>query len=178
MDLDALLQPSSLMWSYGPSLRVPVFAGGKNRFNLVKARAVHDEALAGWRQAFLGAVADVETSLSTIRHLATAAEAQQRARTSAERAAALAKTRYEAGTSPYLDVIEANRTALAMQRATAQTAGQRLAASVSLIKALGGGWEASVPLPLAEPDPAARLTSEGEAKRGLLGRLKGLFRRG
>lgn len=178
MELDALLQPASVMWSYGPSLSVPLFAGGKNRFNLEKARAVHDEALAGWRQAFLAAVADVETSLSAIRHLAVAHEAQQRARSSAERAAALAKTRYEAGTSPYLDVIEANRTALAMQRATAQTSGQRLAASVALVKALGGGWQATTPLPTVEPDPAAQLAPEGESKRGLLGRLKGLFRRG
>jgi multidrug efflux system outer membrane protein len=178
MELDALLQPASVMWSYGPSLSVPLFAGGKNRFNLEKARAVHDEALAGWRQAFLSAVADVETSLSAIRHLAVAHEAQQRARSSAERAAALAKTRYEAGTSPYLDVIEANRTALAMQRATAQTAGQRLAASVALVKALGGGWQATAPLPTVEPDPAAQLAPEGEAKRGVFGRLKGLFRRG
>jgi multidrug efflux system outer membrane protein len=178
MELDALLQPTSLMWSYGPSLSVPVFTGGKNRFNLEKARAVHDEALAGWRQAFLSAVADVENSLAAIRHLAVAAEAQQRARSSAERAAALAKTRYEAGTSPYLDVIDANRTALAMQRATAQTAGLRLAASVALVKALGGGWDDATPLPVVEPDPAAQMAPEGSAKRGVFGRLKGLFRRG
>lgn len=177
MDLDALLEPASLMWSYGPSISVPLFAGGKNRFNMQKARAAHDEALAGWRQAFLTAVADVETSLSSIQNLATTSAAQQRARQSAERAASLAKTRYEAGTSPYLDVIEANRTALAMQRATAQTAGQRLAAAVSLIKALGGGWEAGAALPAAEPDPAAQSPQGSEGKRGLLSRLKGLFRR-
>ena len=165
------------MWSYGPSVSVPLFSGGKNRFNMTKARAAHDEALAGWRQALLVAVADVETSLSSIRHLASASAAQQRARDSAERAAALAKTRYEAGTSPYLDVIEANRTALAMQRATAQTGGQRLTASVSLIKALGGGWDAQTPLPQTSPDPAAQLSSDIGEKPGFLTRLKSVFRR-
>lgn len=178
MDLDALLEPASLMWSYGPSVSVPLFAGGKNRFNMQKARAAHDEALAGWRQAFLAAVADVETSLSSIRHLANASATQQRARASAERAAALARTRYEAGTSPYLDVIDANRTALAMQRATAQLSGQRLTASVSLIKALGGGWDASTPLPETTRDMAAQsLEDSREEKPGFLTRVKSLFRK-
>ena len=87
------------------------------------------------------------------------------ARTSAERAAQLAKTRYEAGTSPYLDVIEANRTTLATQRATAQIAGQRLIATVGLVKALGGGWQASQPAgqapPWSEGMPRSRSGSAG-----------------
>ena len=174
-DIDLLMQPESLIWSYGPSISLPLFSGGKNHFNLNKSKAAHDEALAAYRQAFLTAVADVETSLSSRRNLATAHAAQQRARTSAERAASLAKTRYEAGTSPYLDVIEANRTTLATQRATVQIASQRLIASVSLIKALGGGWDATQPttLPAVTPDPAARFVPE--TKSGFLTKVKGLF---
>lgn len=177
-DIDLLLHPDSLMWSFGPSVSIPLFSGGKNRFNLQKSKAAHDEALAMYRQAFLGAVADVETSLSSLRNLSTQAAAQQRARASSERAASLAKTRYEAGTSPYLDVIEANRTTLTTQRATAQIAGQRLVASVSLIKALGGGWEqsAAISIPTTSPDPAARSQAEPEG-RGILTKFKGLFGR-
>lgn len=176
-DIDLLFQPESLIWSYGPSISLPLFSGGRNVFNLNKAKAQHDEALAGYRQAFLAAVADVETSLSSIRNLAVASEAQQRARNSAERAASLARTRYEAGTSPYLDVIEANRSTLATQRATVQIASQRLTASVSLIKALGGGWDATAPvitLPAVTPDPAARL-HPAEEKKGFFGKFRGLF---
>ncbi|SKA90038.1 outer membrane protein, multidrug efflux system [Prosthecobacter debontii] len=174
-DIDLLMQPESLIWSYGPSISLPLFSGGKNIFNLNKAKATHDEALAGYRQAFLAAVADVETSLSSIRHLAVAAEAQQRASTSAGRASSLAHTRYESGTSPYLDVIEANRTTLATQRATVQVASQRLIATVSLIKALGGGWDPAQPgaLPAVIPDPAARTVPE--SKRGFFTKVKGLF---
>lgn len=176
-DIDLLLHPDSLMWSFGPSLSIPLFSGGKNRFNLQKSKALHDEALAMYRQAFLGAVADVETSLSSLRNLSTQAAAQERARESSQRAANLAHARYESGTSPYLDVIEANRTALTTQRATAQLAGQRLTASVSLIKALGGGWEQSdlVSIPSVSPDPAAKSQTEQEAK-GLLHKLKGIFK--
>ncbi len=175
-DIDLLLQPESLIWNYGPSISIPLFSGNKNIFNLQKSKAAHDEALAGYRQAFLSAVADVENSLSSLRHQATQAEAQQRARNSAERAASLAKTRYEAGTSPYLDVIEANRTVLSTQRATAQLAGQRLVSSVSLIKALGGGWDApqSAILPVTTPDPAARSTPEAD-KKGFFTKVKGIF---
>ncbi|MDZ4288249.1 MAG: efflux transporter outer membrane subunit [Prosthecobacter sp.] len=177
-DIDLLLEPTSLMWSYGPSVNVPIFAGNKNRFNLDRARSVHDEALAGYRQALLGALGDVENSLSALRNLSTQAAAQQRARESAERASSLAKTRYEAGTSLYLDVIDANRTVLATQRATAQVAGQRLVASIALIKALGGGWDQSqtATLPAVSPDPAARSVPEGE-KSGFFSKVKGLFKR-
>lgn len=177
-DIDLLLHPDSLMWSAGPSVSIPLFAGGKNRFNLQKSKALHDEALAMYRQAFLGAVADVETSLSSLRNLSTQSAAQQRARESSERASALAKTRYESGTSPYLDVIEANRTALITQRATAQIAGQKLVASVSLIKALGGGWTQSQTsvIPVVTPDPAARSMPENEGS-GFISKVKGLFSR-
>lgn len=176
-DIDLLMQPESLIWSYGPSISLPLFSGGKNRFNLTKSKAAHDEALAGYRQAFLTAVADVESSLSSIRNLANSAEAQQRARNSAERAASLARTRYESGTSPYLDVIEANRTTLATQRATVQLASQRMIASVSLIKALGGGWDTTQPvaLPAVTPDPAARNVPGSET--GFLTKVKGIFKK-
>jgi len=177
-DIDLLLRSDSLMWSAGPSISIPLFAGGKNRFNLQKSKAQHDEALAMYRQAFLGAVADVETSLSSLRHLSIQSAAQHRARESSERAASLAKTRYESGTSPYLDVIEANRTALITQRATAQIAGQRLSASISLIKALGGGWEQGqvIHIPSVTPDPSALSKPESE-ESGFVSKVKGLFSR-
>lgn len=175
-DIDLLLEPASLMWNYGPSISVPLFAGGKNRFNLQRSNATHDEALANYRHSFLSAIADVESGLSSMKHLATQASVLQRARDSSERAASLAKTQYEAGTSPYLNVIEANRTALATQRAAVRTAGQRLIAAVSLIKALGGGWEESKLgiMPSVTADPAASSSLE-PPKKSILSRIKSVF---
>jgi multidrug efflux system outer membrane protein len=171
-DIDILFEPTSLLWSLGPKLTIPIFSGNKNRFNLSRSKSIHDEALAAYRQAFLAAVADVETSLSQIRNYATQASSQQRARTSAEKASSLAHTRYEAGTSPYLDVIEANRTALTIQRASIQIAGQRNISTVNLIKAIGGGWDQAAPvtIPAVVPDPAARGDLE---KPGFFSRLLG-----
>lgn len=161
-DLDLLFDPNSLLWTYGPRVRVPIFSGGKNRFNLSHAHSAHDEALALYRQSFLAAVADVETSLANLRNLAKEAEALGRARDSAVRAARLARTQYEAGTSPYLDFITANRTALNTQVAVERVAGQRLVAAVSLVKALGGGWDQSraLPMPEAAADPVAKSNPE------------------
>lgn len=177
-DIDILFEPTSLMWTMGPSISVPLFSGNKNRWNLTKSKAAHDEALAGYRQAFLAALADVESSLATIRNLGSQAAALSRARTSSEKAAQLAKVRYEAGTSPYLNVIDANRTTLATQRATAQIAGQRLIAAVSLIKAIGGGWDQKLPsaVPAMTPDPAAKNLDQD--KPGFFSRVKGWFKRG
>jgi outer membrane protein, multidrug efflux system len=86
------------------------------------------------------AFSEVENNLSGIRYLAEQAAAQERAVASSQRAADLARQRYESGISSYLEVVDANRAALASQRIRAQLTGQRLIASVQLIKALGGGW--------------------------------------
>ena len=177
-DVDQLFEVTSFNWNVGPSINVPLFAGGKTLSAMERVRAAHDEALANYRQAILVSFNDVENALAAIRNLAVQSEAQQRARESAEKAAQLAKTRYEAGTSPYLEVIEANRTVLQVQRANANLAGQRLIASVSLIKALGGGWDQNLPVevPQVERDPAAQ--SVTPEKKSLWGKFKGLFKKG
>ena len=82
----------------------------------------------------------MENSLSGIQHLAVQSEAQERAVNSARRAAELATDRYRSGIVAYIEVVDASRDALTAERANAQLAGQRLIASVQLIKALGGGW--------------------------------------
>ena len=139
-DIDTLFNWNSRTWSIGPSLSLPIFAGGRNRANFHRAQAAFDEAVALYRQQVLVAFGDVENSLSGIRHLADQAAAQKRAVINARRAADLAADRYRSGVVSYIEVVDANRDALATERANAQLAGQRLIASVQLIKALGGGW--------------------------------------
>ncbi|HXS67788.1 MAG TPA: efflux transporter outer membrane subunit, partial [Candidatus Polarisedimenticolia bacterium] len=140
-DIDSLFKWDSRTWSIGPSLSLPIFAGGRNRANYHKAQAARDEAIALYRQQVLVAFGEVENSLSGIHYLATQAEAQQRAVSNAQRAADLATDRYRSGIVSYLEVVDASREALQAERADAELAGQRLIASVQLIKALGGGWE-------------------------------------
>ncbi len=139
-DIDSLFKWDSHMWSIGPSLSLPIFAGGRNRANYKRSQAAFEEAVARFRQQVLVAFGDVENSLSGIRHLVDQAAAQQRAVTNARRAAELATDRYRSGIVSYLEVVDASRDALQAERANAQLAGQRLITTVQLVKALGGGW--------------------------------------
>lgn len=140
-ELDRLFQTDSRLWSIGPSLYLPIFQGGRNRANLARSRAAYEESVATYRQRVLVAFREVQDALTGTRLLAEQAEAQRRALTSARRAAELARIRYDSGYVSYFEVIEADRTALTVERTSAQLDGQRLSATVSLIKALGGGWQ-------------------------------------
>ncbi|HUA38102.1 MAG TPA: multidrug efflux RND transporter permease subunit [Candidatus Sulfopaludibacter sp.] len=140
-DVDTLFNWNSRTWSIGPSLSLPIFAGGRNLANYRRSKSAYAEAAALYRQQVLVAFGDVEDSLADIRHLADQAAAQRRAVTNARRAAELADDRYRSGIVSYIEVVDANRDALTAERANAQLAGQQLIASVQLIKALGGGWE-------------------------------------
>jgi multidrug efflux system outer membrane protein len=140
---------SSRVWSIGPSISLPIFAQARNRANVQRTRAVFEEVTARYRGQVLNAFSEVENSLSAIQYLAEQSAAQTRAVNSSARAADLARQRYESGISSYLEVVDANRAALAAQRIQAQLTGQRLIASVQLIKALGGSWA-------AQPAPQTR----------------------
>ena len=139
-DIDRLFETDSRTWSIGPRLYLPIFQGGRNRANLARSRAAYEEAVAGFRQQVLVAFREVQDALTATRLLAEESAAQDRALASARRAVGLAQTRYDAGFVSYLEVIEAQRTALATERAATQLTARRLNASVALIKALGGGW--------------------------------------
>jgi multidrug efflux pump len=142
-DLSSLFKWDSRTWSIGPSLSLPIFAGGRNRAGYRYSQAAFQESTAVYRQQVLIAFGDVENSLSGIYHFAVQAEAQQRAVTSARRASDLATDRYRSGIVAYIEVVDASRDTLTAERANAQLAGQRLITAVQLIKALGGGWSES-----------------------------------
>ncbi len=140
-DISNLFKSDSRLWSIGPSLYLPLFQGGRNRANLANARAVFEENVAQYRQSVLIAFREVQDALTASRLLVDQSAAQSRAVTSARRGADLAQKRYDAGYVSYLEVVDAQRTALDVERADAQLAGQRWITEIALIKALGGGWQ-------------------------------------
>jgi multidrug efflux system outer membrane protein len=139
-DIDDLFKNDSKLWSIGPSLYLPLFQGGRNRANLARSRAAYEETLATYRQRVLIAFREVQDALTASQLLAQQADAQTRAVASARRGSDLSKKRYDAGYVSYLEVVDAQRTALEVERADAQLTGQRWITHVALIKALGGGW--------------------------------------
>ncbi|UCF30861.1 MAG: efflux transporter outer membrane subunit [bacterium] len=140
-ELSSLFSWDNRTWSLGPFLSLPVFDGGRNRSGLNLARARWEEAVARYRKQVLVAFAEVEDALSDLRNLDVQSQAQRQAMTSARQASELSGKRYRAGLVSYLEVVVSERTALASELLAVRVLGLRLQASVTLIKALGGGWE-------------------------------------
>lgn len=143
-DVDRLLNADSKLWSIGPSLYLPIFQGGRNRAALARSRAAFEESVALFRQRVLVAFRETQDALTATQLLAEQAAAQERAVAAARRARELAQTRYDAGYVAYFEVLDAQRTLLATERAATQLDAQRLVNSVGLVKALGGGWSREV----------------------------------
>ena len=142
-DLAPLFNAPSLFWSLGADALQPIFEGGRNRANLAAARSAYDQSVANYRQSVLTAFQQVEDGISNLSTLSQALTTQGAAVEDARRALEIANNRYIGGVTSYLDVITAQTTLLTSQRLETQLLGQRMVSSVYLVKALGGGWEAS-----------------------------------
>jgi NodT family efflux transporter outer membrane factor (OMF) lipoprotein len=142
-DLVALANAPSFFWSLGADALEPIFQGGRNRANLAATRAAYDASVANYRQSVLTAFQQVEDGISNLETLSQAAATQAAAVDDARRTLTIANNRYIGGITSYLDVITAQATLLQNQRLATQLLGQRMVNSVYLVKALGGGWEAS-----------------------------------
>ncbi|MGC2184141.1 MAG: efflux transporter outer membrane subunit [Terriglobales bacterium] len=144
--ITTLIQGPSGFLTAGASAAVTAFDGGRRRAVSEEARAAYDESVANYRQTVLTAFQEVEDSLAVLRILNDEAQAQQAAVAAAEHSLELSTNRYKGGVVSYLEVTTAQSTALADQRVAVDILRRRMTASVSLIKALGGGWSsASLP---------------------------------
>lgn len=149
-------------WSLGPSIAGTLLDFGGRAAVKEEAKAHYDESVANYRQTVLNAFGDVEDNLAALRVLEQEALAQDEAVSAAERALAVISNRYKNGAITYLDVVVAQTTALSNERQAVALARRRIAASVALIKALGGGWDAtSLPTDdqLVHPDAPASASS-------------------
>ena len=142
-DITNLLTAPSAIWSLGGDLLQPIFQGGRNRANLAATKSAYDESVANYRETVLTAFQQVEDGLSGLNTLSQADATQNAAVADARRALELANNRYVGGVTSYLDVITAQSALLTNERLATQLLGQQMVTSVYLVKALGGGWEAS-----------------------------------
>jgi multidrug efflux system outer membrane protein len=133
--------PSSL-WAVGATLAQPLFSGGRIRAGVDFANAGYQDSVAQYRQTVLVAFQEVEDALAGLNVFAIAAKSQDSAVADSQRALNIALNRYTGGLVTYLDVVTAQQSLLSNQREAAQIQGGQLVASVMLVKALGGGWDA------------------------------------
>ena len=131
---------SNTIASLGASATAPIFTAGRLRAGVDQAQATYRESLAQYEKTVLVSYQEVEDQLSALRYLSTQSRLQALAVADAERTEQIATQRYKAGLVSYLDVVIAQQSVLSNERTSSQIAGQRMAASVVLIKALGGGW--------------------------------------
>ena len=142
-DITNLFTGPSAIWALGGDLLQPIFQGGRNRANLAATKSAYDQAEANYRESVLTAFQQVEDGLSGLDTLSQAVNTQNAAVTDARRALELSNNRYVGGVTSYLDVITAQSALLTNQRLATQLLGQQMVTSVYLVKALGGGWDAS-----------------------------------
>ncbi|RKT25565.1 NodT family efflux transporter outer membrane factor (OMF) lipoprotein [Paraburkholderia sp. RAU2J] len=163
-----LLTAPSRFWTVGPQLAATLFDAGLRKAQTEAARATYDADVASYRQTVLAAFQDVEDNLASLRILEQEIVVQRQAVDSARQALAIVTNEYKAGTVGFVNVLTAQTTAFTAEQKLESIAGQRMVSSVGLVKALGGGWEASqmnretgdvaapAPLPAASAVPVAQ----------------------
>jgi multidrug efflux system outer membrane protein len=137
-----LFKWSARSWGIGALLSLPIFDGGRREAGVQRAAAQLDGTLADYRTQVLGAFKDVEDQLSSLRILEQQSVVQARAVTSATRATTLSDSRYRNGFVSQLDLLDARRQELQNRRQALQVRSAQYQATVGLIRAMGGGWDA------------------------------------
>ncbi len=136
------------VWSLGPALAETLIDGGLRRAQMAQARAAYDVSVGNYRQTVLASFQQVEDDIVTLRVLEQQTVIEEAAVAAAREAEKLTLNQYKAGTVPYSSVITAQTTRLSTEQTALAVLSSRLQASVALIEALGGGWDASqLPLP-------------------------------
>ena len=133
----------SRLFAVGPSLVETLYDAGRRRAVSDQALAAYDASVASYRENVLTAFQEVEDNLATLRTLDAESRKQDQAVQAAERSLALSTNRYKGGLVTYLEVITAQSAALSNERTAVDILTRRMSSSVLLIKALGGGWNAS-----------------------------------
>ena len=142
-DIAKLANASSAFWALGANVAQDILTGGARRAQVQFARAGYDANVASYRQTVLGAFQEVQDEITGLSVLIQAQQSQQEAVNSARRTLDISTSRYSGGLVSYLDVVTAQQNLLADEQQLAIIEGQRLVSSVLLVKALGGGWDAS-----------------------------------
>jgi NodT family efflux transporter outer membrane factor (OMF) lipoprotein len=136
-----LFQGPSALWALGGSATELLFDAGRRHALTVEARAAYDAEVANYRQTVLQSFQDVEDQLAALSILNQEAAAQQQTVADAQRSLQISTNQYKGGLTTYLQVITAQAIELSNRRTAADITTRQFAASVQLVKALGGGWD-------------------------------------
>ena len=139
--LSNLFSAPSLVWSVGVQATQTLFDGGKISAGVDYAQSGYVAALANYRQSVLTAIQEAQDSLSTLHGLETARQKQDAAVSNQNKAYEITLLRYKEGLDNALTLAIFQQNQLAALRTQSQIGGAQFVSSVSLLKALGGGWQ-------------------------------------
>ena len=142
-DIAKLANVASTFWAVGANVAESIFTGGQRRAQVEFAKSGYDGSVANYRQSVLSAFQEVQDDVTGLTVLGQARQTQQLAVDAARRTLDISEDRYKGGLVNYLDVVTAQQNLLTNEQEAAIIQGQRLVTSVLLVKALGGGWDAS-----------------------------------
>jgi len=158
--ITTLISGPSILWSAGGSAIMPLFDAGRRRANMDQAIAFYDQTVANYRETVLTGFQQVEDNVAALRILENEAQVQNKAVVAARRYLELANTRYVGGVTSYLEVTTAQSAALSDELAAVNILGRRMVDAVTLVQALGGGWDRTA-LP-ERPECCGKLTSNSK----------------
>jgi len=158
--ITTLISGPSIFWSAGGSAVAPIFDAGRRRANLDLAIASYDQTVANYRETVLTGFQQVEDNVAALRILEKEAQVQNKAVVAAQKYLELANTRYVGGVTSYLEVTTAQSAALSDELTAVNILGRRMVDAVTLVQALGGGWDRST-LP-ERPECCGKLTSNSK----------------
>jgi outer membrane protein TolC len=155
-----LLSGPSALWSIGGSALFTVFDVGRRRAASDQAIAAYDQTVANYRQTVLTGFQQVEDNLAALRILEHEAQVQDKAVTAAQKYLELSITRCKGGVTSYLEVTTAQTAALSDKLTAVNILGRRMVDAVTLVQALGGGWNSSeIP---QSPECCGKLTTSSK----------------
>jgi NodT family efflux transporter outer membrane factor (OMF) lipoprotein len=158
--ITTLISGPSNLWSFGPSAALTLLDFGRRRAATDQAIATYEQAVANYRQTVLTGFQQVEDNVAALRILEHEAEVENTAVIAAQKYLELAITRYKGGVTSYLEVTTAQSAALSDEVTAVNILGRRMVDAVTLVQALGGGWDSSA-LP-ARPECCGKLTGNSK----------------
>lgn len=157
---------STIAWSWGPSVSVPIFHGGRLAAARDAAEAARDQSFVAWKASVLGALEDVENALVALSQERVRVGRLGEAASRWRQAAGLSRSLYQSGSSSFLDVLDAERSLYSAEDSLIQSRVAVTTDHIALAKALGGGWRRPVDTTKPEvidgttgPRPRLALTS-------------------
>jgi multidrug efflux system outer membrane protein len=148
-----LLKADANVWQVSPSLFSPIFQGGRIRRNYDAAKARFEQAAAQYQKAALNSYREVANAIVSVKKLGEARLELEDGVEALTNAAALSRSRYDAGLANYLEILTADQQLFDQELQLAQVRGEEMRAFVELYRALGGGWQTEAEAASAQTTP-------------------------